>query len=162
MNELLKLANKVDIKKTAITIGVILLLVIIYLVIRKMIRKAKAEKQDEKLINVINDSVVTSNLTYTEAEYAIMAASLRTYFTDQNSGLLGIDQKGIYDVMGRMKTNDDVAIMIEKFGTIEYRKNFTFGKETYNLVEAMSKLLTAGERRQVNNILKENGVTFQF
>lgn len=162
MNELLKLANKVDIKKTAITIGAILLLVIIYLVIRKMIRKAKAEKQDEKLINVINDSVVTSNLTYTEAEYAIMAESLRTYFTDQNSGLLGIDQKGIYDVMGRMKTNDDVAIMIEKFGTIEYRKNFTFGKETYNLVEAMSKLLTAGERRQVNNILKENGVTFQF
>lgn len=162
MNELLKLANKVDIKKTAITIGVILLLVIIYLVIRKMIRKAKAEKQDEKLINVINDSVVTSNLTYTEAEYAIMAESLRTYFTDQNSGLLGIDQKGIYDVMGRMKTNDDVAIMIEKFGTIEYRKNFTFGKEYYNLVEAMSKLLTAGERRKVNNILQENGVTFQF
>lgn len=168
----LELISKIDIKKTAMYVGGALLLIILFLVVRKMIKKSKAEKRDEDYLNLVNESIVVSDLTYNEVEYQTMANSLEQHFNDTglSGGWFGVNQKGVYEVMKQMKSNADVQKLIDVYGKRPAKDISIAGpmfaglvkEKDYMLPEAMSQLLTNGERKKVNEILTENGVTFQF
>lgn len=168
--------SKIDIRKTAMYVGGVLLLIVLFLVARRMIRKAKAERRaeerDEDYLNLVEKNVVVSDLTYADVEYHTMANSLEQYFNDTglSGGWYGVNQKGIYDIMEKMKSNADIQRLIEVYGK-RPAKDISFAgplfagmvkEKDYTLPEAMAILLTNGERRKVNKILEENGLTFYF
>lgn len=171
-SEYLDLMKKVDVKKAAFYIGVFLLLVILALAVRRMIRKVKAESKDDDYLDLVSENIVTANLSYSEVDYATMADALEQHFSDTgvSGGMFGVNQKGIYEIMGRMKTNDDVHKLIEVFGTRDFKDvsmtgamfSFLVKERTCTLPEAITYMLTNGERRKVNDILEKNGLTYKF
>lgn len=158
----LELISKIDIKKTAMYVGGALLLIALFLVVRKMIKKYQAEKKDEEYQKMIASSVNTSDLTYNEADYMTMAETLLSYLSDTRAGWAGVDEDGIFDVMGRMKTDSDIYKLINAFGKQEIRKRWQTKTEEYTLPGAIAYFLDQGERDEVNEILAENGLTYRF
>lgn len=158
----LELISKIDIKKTAMYVGGALLLIALFLVVRKMIKKYQAEKMDEEYQKMIASSVNTSDLTYNEADYMTMAETLLSYLSDTRAGWAGVDEDGIFDVMGRMKTDSDIYKLINAFGKQEIRKRWQTKTEEYTLPGAIAYFLDQGERDEVNEILAENGLTYRF
>jgi len=158
----LELISKIDIKKTAMYVGGALLLIALFLVVRKMIKKYQAEKKDEEYQKTIASSVNTSDLTYNEADYMTMAETLLSYLSDTRAGWAGVDEDGIFDVMGRMKTDSDIYKLINAFGKQEIRKRWQTKTEEYTLPGAIAYFLDQGERDEVNEILAENGLTYRF
>lgn len=158
----LELISKIDIKKTAMYVGGALLLITLFLVVRKMIKKYQAEKKDEEYQKMIASSVNTSDLTYNEADYMTMAETLLSYLSDTRAGWAGVDEDGIFDVMGRMKTDSDIYKLINAFGKQEIRKRWQTKTEEYTLPGAIAYFLDQGERDEVNEILAENGLTYRF
>lgn len=163
--------RKIDLQKTSLYVGGALLLVILLLVVRKMIRKAKAERKDEELQELVEKAVVDSELSYPEAQYVTMADSLESYLAARgfDGGLLGADQAGVYDIMGMMYSDADIYKLINVFGTRQLKDkslilivDWLKPKQDYNLPGAIAAMLTKGERRKVNEILRENGLTYQF
>lgn len=168
----LEILNKVDVKKTAMYVGGALLLIALFLVVRKMIRKAKNDRRDDDYLDLVNKGVDTAALSYTEVEYQTMATSLECHFADTglSGGWHGVNRQGVYDVMKQMRTNADVQKLIDVYGKRPAKDISMAGplfsglvkEKEYMLPEAMAQLLTNGERKKVNAILEENGVTFQF
>lgn len=168
----MKALEKIDFKKTAMYVGGALLLIIMVLVVRKMIKKAKEDKKDEDYLQLVEDSIVVTDLSYSEIDYQSMAKALEQHFADTglSGGWQGVNQKGIYEVMERMKTNADIEKLIAVYGK-RPAKDISFAgplfaglvkEKEYTLNAAMSSLLTNGERKKVNEILKENGLTYKF
>lgn len=151
-------------KKAAYISAGVLLLIILALVVRKMIRKAKAEKRDEELQEIIEDSIIVPDLTYTEAQYVIMADNLKSYLGDKglSGGFIGVNQAGVYDVMKMMKKDSDILKLINVFGKHSFRKMFTIGTEEYTLPGAITALMTRGEVKKINKIFEDNGLTYRF
>lgn len=172
MDTIFKIVEKTDVKKTAMYVGAALLLVLLYFVVRKKIKEYKEDKKDEKYLNLIEETIVTSDLSYSEAEYHTMANALEEYFGDTglSGGMLGVNQKGVYDVMKRLKNNSDLEKLSVVFGVRKFKDisfwspmfAFAAKEKNYNLASAMAQLLTNGERHKVNDILKENGITIQY
>ena len=153
----LKTLGKID-SKTYILIGVAIVVIIAAaLVIR---RKRKSEKN----LKVIEEEVVQDNLSYDASQYSVFADGIESNLSDKgiSAGLFGVNQKGIYEVFRKMKTDDDVKQLIVAFGTREFRKAYTFGKHDCTLPQALSLLMTTGEIREINEILKENNINYQF
>lgn len=76
----------------------------------------------------------------------------------------GTDETAIYNVMRAMKNEADIYSLINVYGVREYKgcfENF-FGLVSRSLSGAISSELDAGEKRKVNEILRGNGITFQF
>lgn len=145
-------------RKTYILIGVaIVVIVAAALVIR---RKRKSEKN----LKVIEEEVVQGNLSYAASQYSVFADGIESNLSDKgiSAGLFGVNQKGVYEVFRKMKTDDDVKQLIVAFGTREFRKAYTFGKHDCTLPQALSLLMTTGEIREINKILKENNINYQF
>ncbi|MBR5782016.1 MAG: hypothetical protein IKY27_08580 [Bacteroidales bacterium] len=160
--DIIKLASQVDLKKTAFTVGGLLLLIIMVLYIRKKIKESKEESKNEKYLNAVNDSIDSSSLTFSSVEYQTMADSLYAYLSDTRAGYAGVDEDGVYDVMSRLRTNDDVNKIITVFGSKEIRKRWTTKSSTYTLPGAISALMSQKERDKVNKCLEKNGITFRF
>lgn len=160
--DLIKLAGKLDITKMAYTIGGILLIIIMVIYIRKKISEAKTEKKNAEYLNDIAASINASNLTYTSVEYQTMADSLYSYLSDTRAGYAGVDEDGVYDIMSRLKTNDDVEKLIVVFGNKEIRKRWQAKSNIYTLPGAISALMSQKERDKINKRLEENGITFKF
>ena len=162
MKDIIKLAGKVNVTKTAYTIGGILLIVIMVIYVRKKISEAKTEKKNAEYLKDIDSTINVFNLTYTAVEYQTMADSLYSYLSDTRAGYAGVDEDGVYDVMGRLRTNDDVNKIITVFGSREIRKRWTTKSSTYTLPGAISALMSQKERDKVNKCLEKNGITFRF
>lgn len=152
--------------------GVIFLIILIVWIIRKF-RKI----DDEETIKTIEKTIDANSLTYEDAQYATFADELAGYlgdkFTDSTAGVLlgpwatsagfyGVNQKGIYSVMEKMKTVDDVKKLISAFGIKTIRKMWDWNSTTGNLNTFMSQFLTTGEKQKVNEILADNGVNYNF
>jgi hypothetical protein len=78
----------------------------------------------------------------------------------------GTDETAIYGVMGQMKNDADIYLLISTYGTRKYAgcgpwSMFSSDKQV-SLSAAISDELDTFEKLIVNNILKGNGVTFQF
>lgn len=168
----LSVAGQLNLKKIVMYAGGAMLLVIMALVVKKKIKEYKAEKKDDDYLKLVADSVVASDASYSEAEYYSMADALEQHFSDTglSAGFLGVNQKGVYDVMRRMKSNTDIGKLEVAFGVRNFKDysivspalGFLVKEKAYKLNEALTQLLTNGERREVNEILKENGVTYQY
>lgn len=105
----------------------------------------------------------SDQLSYSTAEYEELADKLYTYLSDTSSGLLGVNQEGVYTVIGKMKTSSDVYQLILSYGERDIRKAWQWGRtEKLSLPEAMPKMLTSGELENVNEILSQNNITYQF
>lgn len=168
----LNIAEKIDIRKIAVYVAVALAIVVLFFYGRKKVKEYKAEKKDEDYIKTVEGDIVASGLSYSESEYLAMADSLEQHFGDTglSAGFLGVNQKGVYDVMRRMKTSSDVQKLEVAFGVRRFKDlsitspafAFLAKEKDYTLNEAMTQLLTNGERREVNEILQESGITRQF
>lgn len=147
--------------KTYMTIGLtVIVIVAAVLIIRRVRRKSESEKGIEE----VGKTIQTENLTYELPQYSTFADDIESNLSDKGitAGLLGVNQKGVYEVFGKMKTNDDVKQVIVAFGTRKFRKAYTFGRHDCTLSQALSLLMTTGEIRNINEILKENNITYQF
>ncbi|MBQ8761349.1 MAG: hypothetical protein IJZ06_08020 [Bacteroidales bacterium] len=165
----LEILNKVDVKKTAMYVGGALLLIALFLVVRKMIRKAKEEAAVDELMDKYEEASGVEPLTYPEVEYSTMADSIYTHLhasvLSLNGGFTGVNQKGVYDVMSRMKKDVDVYKLISVYGVREYKKPGYFyisGRPSAGLPATLLDVMTRGEIKEINEILKENGLTYQF
>lgn len=171
MNPMLvaKVIEKVDVKKTAMYIGGALLLVILFLYVRKKIREAKEDRRDDEYLQLVQNSVTATDLNYSDAEYLAMADALEQYFGDTglSAGLLGVNQKGVYSVMEKMKSNSDLSRLEVVFAKRNLKDlsiaspmfSALVKAKPYTLNEAMTQLLTTGELKKVNKILAKNGLT---
>lgn len=160
--DIIKLASQVDLKKTAFTVGGLLLLVIMVLYIRKKIKESKEESKNKEYLNAVNASIDTSSLTFSSVEYQTMANSLYAYLSDTRAGYAGVDEDGVYDIMSRLKTDADLEKLIVVFDNKEIRKRWTTKSSTYTLPGAISALMSQKERDKVNKCLEKNGITFRF
>ena len=167
-----KAVEKINFKKTALYVGVALAVIALFFYIRKKVKEYKAEKKDEDYIKTVEGDIVSSGLSYSESEYLAMADSLEQHFGDTglSAGFLGVNQKGVYEVMRRMKSNSDINKLQVVFGVRKFKDLSLLSpmlaslakEKDYTLVEAVTQLLTSGERKKVNEILAENGLTYQF
>lgn len=172
MNPLLltEVLKNVNVKKTAMYVGGALLLIIMALYVRKKVNDAREERAEAQKIKEYNESIETAiaegNLSYPVADYKIMADQVFMYLIEANplnGGLLGVNQKGIYSIMEKMKTNADVYKLIEAFGVRELRPPYKlWGKQPHTLPTAFAEILFKGEREKVNEILTEKGLTVTF
>lgn len=169
--KVLELIKNVNVKKTAIYVGCVLLLIIMALYVRKKINEAKEEKAAAQKLQEYNQSIEAAiveggALSYSEADYKIMADQLFVYLTEDGilqGGLMGVNQKGIYAIMEKMNTDADVYKLIEAFGTRELRAPYAlWGKELHTLPSAFAEILFKSERNIINEILTQKGLKNPF
>lgn len=156
----LELLSKVDVKKTAMYVGGVLLLIVLYIYVRKKIKEYKADKKNEEYQKAVENSIDSSALTYKDADYLTMANSLEAYLADTRAGWAGVDEDGIFNIMKKMKNNSDVAKLITAFGKRSLRKRWQTKTAEYDLPSALAYFLDQGERDEIEKIFKENGVTY--
>lgn len=148
-------------KKTYLYIGIaIVVIVAVILIIRKVTKKSDSEKG----LDEIGKNVEKTNLSYETSQYATFADSLESNLSDKGitAGLMGVNQKGVYEVFRKMQNEDDVKQLIVAFGTRQFRKAYTFGVYDCTLSQALSLLMTTGEIKEINEILKDNNINYQF
>ena len=148
-------------RKTYIIIGVAVIVIAAAVLI---IRRARRKSEGEKGVEELGKTIQTMNLTYELPQYSTFADELEGFLSDKGitAGLYGVNQKGVYEVFRKMKTSDDVKQLIVAFGTRKFRKAYTFGQHECTLSQALGLLMTAGEIKEINEILQENKITYQF
>lgn len=156
----LEILNKVDVKKTAMYVGGALLLIVLYIYVRKKIMEYKADKKDEEYQRSVGKSIDSSVLTYNDADYLTMANALESYLADTRAGWAGVDEDGIFNIMEKMKNNSDVAKLITAFGKRNLRKRWQTKTDEYDLPSALAYFLDQGERDEIEEIFETNGVTY--
>lgn len=124
----------------AVVIAVVIVLAVNYKKLRNWIEQ---KRYDNEIATDIN----TSNIT-------ISATLLRQYADRLYTAMKGwgTDEDTIYDVFANFRTDDDVLQLIRLYGT---RDNMT-------LPQWIVDELTTKERKKLNTILTNNGVTYQF
>lgn len=156
-----KALEKIDFNKVFMALGAILLTLVIIIGVRRYRKKNKSEKINEDLLESVGLNIDVSKLSYDtswyDAKAMILAADLDAPFGG-NGGWLGCNQKGVYDLMKMMKSKDDVEMLVKAFGERELNASWLQRKKLMTLPDAISKLMTNGERREINKILNENGI----
>ena len=162
MNDIIKQIGKVDLTKAALTVGGLLVIIIMVIYIRKKIGEFRTEKENDEYLKQIDASINGSGLSFSDVEYRTMADSLFSYLSDTRAGYAGVDEDGVYDVMERLRSNDDVLKLINAFGSKEIRKRWQTKSHIYTLPGAIAALMSQKERDRINERLEKNGITFRF
>ena len=163
--EIMKLANKVDLTKTAFAVGGLLLLVIMFLFVRKKIKDIQSEKASEKVLDLYKSASEVEACSYSDAEFRTMADSIYAYIhvpvLSINGGILGVNQKGIYSEMSKLRKNVDWDRLVAIYGVREYKKpGYIYLKRPTDFLPGTLKaVLTNGEVKKINEILNDNGLT---
>ncbi|MEE1288473.1 MAG: hypothetical protein UHK44_07735 [Bacteroidaceae bacterium] len=160
--DIMKLANKVDLTKTAFAVGGLLLLVIMFLWVKKKIGEAKEKSKNDEYLKKINASIDGSSLRFSDVEYMTMSDSLYSYLSDTRAGYAGVDEDGVYSIMERLRTDDDVMKLIKTFGSREIRKRWQTKSHVYTLPGAVAALMSQSERDEINERFENNGISFRF
>lgn len=141
----------------------ILIGIVAVIVIRKIWKKVSESIDRKRLVDKMNQDIVAEELTFTDAQYLQFAQSVYEALNDKSSGFWGVDQKKIYEVYRKMKTPSDILKLHDAFGTRDIDTAWTMGADgKYTLSAALPRLLTKGQLREVNSILRENGVNFSY
>ena len=170
MNPLLAVAgtkalDKIDFNKLFAAIGGLLLVIVIVITIKKYQKKYKSESQQSSYLDSVSREIVTSNLSYGMSWYdgkAVTLANALDASFGNNGGLLGCDQKTVYEIMKELKTKDDVVQLEKSFGTRELNASWLKKKKPMLLREAIQNLMTTSEHKKVNKILQENGIDYSL
>lgn len=168
MNPLLAVAgtkalDKIDFNKLFAAIGGLLLVIVIVITIKKYQKKYKSESQQSSYLDSVSRDIDVSNLRYGKSWYdgkAVTLANALDASFGNNGGLLGCDQKTVYEVIKELKTIDDVKMLEEAFGTRELNASWLKKKKPMLLREAIQNLMTTSEHKKVNKILQENGIDY--
>jgi len=137
--------------------------IVAIVVIRKIWRKVRESIDRKILVDKMNQDIINDELSFTNAQYLQFAQSVYEALNDKTSGFWGVDQKKIYEVYRQMKTASDILKLHDAFGTREIDTAWTLGADgSYTLSAALPKLLTKSQLREVNSILRENGVNFSY
>ena len=137
--------------------------IVAIVVVRKIWRKVRESIERKRLVDKMNQDIINDELSFTNAQYLQFAQSVYEALNDKTSGFWGVDQKKIYEVYRQMKTASDILKLHDAFGTREIDTAWTLGADgSYTLSAALPKLLTKSQLREVNSILRENGVNFSY
>ncbi|MBQ5689343.1 MAG: hypothetical protein IIV21_05190 [Bacteroidales bacterium] len=158
----MKISSKVDVAKITYTVGGVMLLIIMFLYIKKKIKESKEEDKNKEYLKQIDASINTSNLSFSNVDYQTMADSLYSYLSDTRAGYAGVDEDGVYSIMERLKTYDDVQKLIKVFDSREIRKRWQTKSHVYTLPGAIAALMSQSERDEINEHFEKNGISFRF
>ncbi len=129
-----------------------------------IVRRTRRKDASEEALQQIEASVQHENLTYSPEQYIVLADALEGHLSDNglSGGLLGVNQKGVYEVFRKLKTDDDLKRLYTAFGIRTFRKQFTIGRRELNMAQALGLLMTSGEVEVINDILSENGLNMRL
>lgn len=129
-----------------IAIMAVVIIVVIVLVCVNY-SKIKSWIQDKKEENELAKDIDTSNVSISSSMMRQYADRLYTAMKG-----MGTDEDTIYDVFGNFTTTDEVLQLIKVFGT----------RDDMTLPQWIVDELTTKERKKLNTILTNKGVTYQF
>lgn len=129
--------------------GAFVLVVAYYIGSRTGKSKAVAGETDQ-----LNKDISKNELTYDLSQYNIMADRLYDAMYD-----IGTDEEAVYTIMARLRNDSDLLQLIRAFGS---RGNIIFQGGEKTLAGWLSSDLTNPELGKVNDILKRNGINYQF
>jgi len=134
---------------------------IAYFTLNKLLKKPDPQSGEPNAagdaLNVLANQGVYP--TYSDAQFEGFSNAIVSAIND-----CGTDEDAIYNVMQAMKNNADVYRLIQVYGIRDYKgcfENF-FSLVSRSLTATLSSELDAGEKREVNDILKSKGITYQF
>ncbi len=99
--------------------------------------------------------------TITQTQAQTFAATLVSAFDD-----CGTDEAAAYRVMGMLKNDADILLLIKVYGLREFKGCFSgshyFGSEELSLPGAITYEMSNGEISKLNSILQKAGITYKF
>lgn len=148
--------------KTAIAIGIgALTAVALYKIVGKEIKEAIQKKKNKKLFDEEKDPKV--QLSYKPSQYITWADKIEDAM---NVNWLDFtDEDAIYNIMRKLKTNNDWLELMKAYGMRKYydpiSTEYVFGKDV-NLLKALQLELDTKEKNKVNTILKSKGIRYRI
>jgi hypothetical protein len=125
-------ANKVALVTTGIKIGIpVVVLGVGVILIRKMFKK-NPDGTSSRIAPSLKDTVIQrENLTITPSDAALFANTLYGTMLD-----FGTDEKTIFSILDKIKTKDDMLLVIKTFGMKMYLwgARAAFLGQDYNLI----------------------------
>jgi|GEM_PF-6945656 len=167
MNPLVfKAVEKINWNKVMTVAAGLIVLIAVAIIIKKHRKKSKTEAANEAYLKILTGNINISNLSYDypswyESKAISLASALDASFGN-NGGLLGCDQKSVYEIMKQLKTSDDAEQLELSFGTRELNASWLKKKKAMTLPQAIQELMTTKEHKKVNEILKEKGIEYSF
>lgn len=160
-----KALNKIDFNKIITAVGGLLLIIAVVVIIKRYQNKYKSESQQNTYLDSISREADASDLSYSQSWYegkAVTLANALDASFGNNGGWMGCDQKTVYEIMKEMKTRGDVVQLEKSFGTRELNASWLKRKKPMLLREAVQNLMTTKEHKNVNKILKDNGIDYSL
>lgn len=112
------------------------------------------EKKETEREEALKDSIDWTNISYSKSQYNSFCETIHT-------GLFGNplteDERVVWSVFKKMKTNDDVKCLKLFYGRRSAGTLF-FPKQS-TLSEALAEVFSANELNTCNYLLKQNGIT---
>jgi len=138
-----------------VKIGLLVAIVIVVIVIISQV--VKLLKKRDGLIRAARDEINQKELSFSEAQYKIMAENL---YAAMNGA--GTDEEAIYTTLSTLKTKADWYKLVDVYGIKEHSQSSHMGfwSFTGNLVESLHNELSSSEKTKVSNILARIGVMF--
>jgi len=125
--------------------------------IDSIIKKRKEGKEFEK--------EQTGKLSYPPTQYKAWADGIQGAYDPYGTFGAGTDEDTIYNILRKLKTNDDWLQLQKVYGVRDYT-DYTynpFGSTSkINLVESLNQELGGSEKNKVNQILKSKNITYRI
>ena len=107
----------------------------------------------------------SGNLSYPPTQYKAWADGIKGAFDPYGTFGAGTDEDTIYNILRKLKNNDDWLQLQKDYGVrdyVDYTYN-PFGTVTkINLVESLNNELSGSEKNKVNEILKSKNITYRI
>ena len=107
----------------------------------------------------------TGKLSFPPTQYKAWADGIQGAYDPYGTFGAGTDEDTIYNIMRKLKTNDDWLQLQKDYGVRDYT-DYTynpFGTTTkVNLVESLNQELSGSEKNKVNEILKSKNITYRI
>lgn len=128
-------------------------LVIAYRMIMKEIRLIKARTKQSQV--TANEQILTEQLSYTPAEFSILAERFRGAFRQ----LVGYNFDTVEAVLKTLKTASDFYNLIKVYGVRDISILSWYNQE-FSLIECLEDQLSDSDLKKVSKILSNINVTF--
>ena len=138
---------------------IVFIVIVLYFTIGKKIIAWVKNKIDPDTVSQAEKEIDKDKLTYETLQYKAWADGLQQAM--ENDGV-GTDEDYIYNVFGKMKTEDDIKALIKSFGKRTYYNFFLIPQGDYNLIEWLQNELDSKEMQKLNSIIESNLINFTF
>lgn len=99
-----------------------------------------------------------TDLTYKPNDYELFADTIEQAFWGSLGGFFEDDELA-FNVLSKMRTNDDLYKLAQVYGT---RGRGILIEEGYNLIQTIEKLLDNNYKEELNAIFEANGINYRF